>query len=132
VTTDINDACDLLCLDLPHAEQVRAMLAGPEQSQALAAQAKALGDPTRLRIAAALQLGEELCVCDMAWIVEVSENLASHHVRVLRNGGLATSRRDGKLVMYRLTEAGSRLLTALTGSPAPLAGAEHTPEATTR
>ena len=115
------DTCDLLCLDLPHAEAVRARLAGEDQAQKLAARAKALGDPSRLRIAAALQLGEELCVCDLAWITELSQNLVSHHVRTLRNAGLATSRRQGKLVMYRLTEDGRRLLMAVTGSAATLA-----------
>jgi DNA-binding transcriptional ArsR family regulator len=114
------DTCDLLCLDLPHAEAVRARLAGEDRAQELAAQAKALGDPSRLRIAVALQLGEELCVCDLAWITELSQNLVSHHVRTLRNAGLATSRRQGKLVMYRLTEAGQRLLLAVTGAAAPL------------
>jgi ArsR family transcriptional regulator, lead/cadmium/zinc/bismuth-responsive transcriptional repressor len=114
------DTCDLLCLDLPHAEAVREQLAGEDQARVLANQAKALGDPTRLRIAAALQLGEELCVCDLAWITELSQNLVSHHVRVLRTADLATSRRNGKLVMYRLTEAGHRLLTAVIGSVEPL------------
>ena len=115
------DTCDLLCLDLPHAEAVRARLADEEQLRVvLAAQAKALGDPTRLRIAAALQLGGELCVCDLAWITELSQNLVSHHCRVLRSADLCTSRRDGKLAMYRLTDAGSRLLVALAGVPAPM------------
>lgn len=90
-------------------------------SEQRAAQAKALGDPTRLRIAAALQLGEELCVCDLAWITELSQNLVSHHCRGLRTAGLAASRRDGKLVINRLTDAGVQLLTAPAGAPAPLA-----------
>ncbi len=114
------DTCDLLCLDLPHAEEVRGQLASDDLARTLAAQAKALGDPSRLRIAAALQLGDELCVCDLAWITELSQNLVSHHVRLLRTAGLATSRRNGKLVMYRLTDAGRRLLSALTGPTAPL------------
>jgi ArsR family transcriptional regulator, lead/cadmium/zinc/bismuth-responsive transcriptional repressor len=59
-------------------------------------------------------------VCDLAWITELSQNLVSHHVRVLRTADLATSRRNGKLVMYRLTEAGHRLLSAVIGSGAPL------------
>lgn len=112
------DTCDLLCLDLPHAEAVRAQLVGEDRALALANQAKALGDPTRLRIAAALQLGEELCVCDLAWITRLSQGLAGHHVRILRTAGLATSRRNGKLVMYRLTDAGQHLLSSLTG-PVP-------------
>lgn len=114
------DTCDLLCLDLPHAEAVRAQLTGEEQARTFAAQAKALGDPTRLRIATALRLGEELCVCDLSWITELSQGLAGHHCRILRTAGLATSRRDGKLVMYRLTDVGHRLLAAVTGSPTSL------------
>jgi len=114
-----SDSCYLLCLDLPHGEQVRAQLAGAEEARVLADRAKALSDPSRLRIAAALHLGAELCVCDLAWITELSQNLVSHHVRTLRTAGLATSRRNGKLVMYRLTEAGQHLLVAVTGPAAP-------------
>lgn len=115
-----SDTCDLLCPDLPHAEAVRAQPAGEDEARVLADQAEALGDPTRLRIAAALQLGEELCVRDLAWITELSQNPVSHHVRGLRTAGLAASRRNGKLVMHRLTEAGHRLLSAVTGSVEPL------------
>lgn len=110
-----SDTCDLLCLDLPHAEAVRAQLAGEDHVRVQANQAKALGDPTRLRIASALSLGGELCVCDLAWITELSQNLVSRHVRILRTADLATSRRNGKLVMYRLTETGQRLLAAVAG-----------------
>lgn len=124
-----SDACDLLCLDLPHAEAVRAQLAGEDHVRARANQAKALGDPTRLRIASALSLGEELCVCDLAWITELSQNLVSHHVRILRTADLATSRRNGKLVMYRLTEVGQRLLAAVAGPTQPLRPVPATTEA---
>jgi DNA-binding transcriptional ArsR family regulator len=79
------------------------------------ARAKTLGDPTRLAIALALARGGELCVCDLAWVVERSDKLVSHHVRALRNGGVVASRRDGKMVMYELTEAGRVLLDALLG-----------------
>jgi DNA-binding transcriptional ArsR family regulator len=106
----MDDRCDLLCLDLPRAEQLRkGRLAGGAVESAAAA-AAALGDPTRLTIAAALRDGGELCVCDLAWVVERSQNLVSHHVRRLRAAGLVSSRRDGKMVMYELTPAGERLL----------------------
>ncbi|SNR40708.1 ArsR/SmtB family transcription factor [Blastococcus mobilis] len=127
------DTCDLLCLDLPHAEAVRAQLTGEERARVLAVQAKALGDPTRLRIAAAMRLGEELCVCDLAWITELSQKLVSHHCGVLRTAGLAASRRDGRLVMYRLTDAGHRLLAAVAGPlTPPTAGAAVTTDAAAR
>ena len=107
------DRCDLLCLDLPHAEEVREGLPELEEAQLYAARYKALGDPVRLRIATALQAGAELCGCDLAWICGASQNLVSHHVRVLRSAGLAASRREGKLIMYRLTGPGHRLLAAV-------------------
>ena len=75
-----------------------------------ATRAKALGDPTRLTLALALREGEELCVCDLAWIAGKAENLVGHHLRALRTAGLAQSRRDGKIVFYRLTDTGRALL----------------------
>jgi DNA-binding transcriptional ArsR family regulator len=106
----MSDACDLLCLDLPLAEGLRAKRLDLEAATTLAAQAKALGDPTRLMLAAALREAGELCVCDLSWIVERAENLVSHHVRSLRTAGLVTSRRDGKMVMCSLSERGAALL----------------------
>ncbi len=115
------DACDLLCLDLPHAERVRAGLAAHDDGRLVAERARALADTTRVRVARALDLGGELCVCDLAWVCGVPQNLASHHARVLRSAGLADSRRDGKLVMYRLTPLGEELLARLVVAPVPSA-----------
>jgi DNA-binding transcriptional ArsR family regulator len=110
-----DDRCDLLCLDLPRAEHLRLGRMAIEQAEERAAGAKALGDPTRLVIAAALRDGGELCVCDLAWIVERADNLVSHHLRALRAAGLATSRRDGRMVLYRLSERGADLVALLVG-----------------
>ena len=74
--------------------------------------ARALGDPTRLTIAVALREGGELCVCDLAWITGRAENLVGHHLRALRGAGLASSRREHKIVFYALTEPGRQLLDA--------------------
>jgi DNA-binding transcriptional ArsR family regulator len=51
-------------------------------------------------------------------VVERNENLVSHHVRLLRTAGLVSSRREGKMVLYSLTEAGRSLLRAVVGQPA--------------
>jgi ArsR family transcriptional regulator, lead/cadmium/zinc/bismuth-responsive transcriptional repressor len=110
-----SDRCDLLCLDLPLAEGLRRELAAADGLEAAADRAKALSDPTRLAIARALTLGGELCVCDLAWVVERSDKLVSHHVRTLRSAGLVSSRRDGKMVMYTLTASGAELLRATLG-----------------
>jgi DNA-binding transcriptional ArsR family regulator len=107
------DTCDLLCLDLPKAERVRASLPATTELEARAAAAKALGDPTRLAIALALEAGESACVCDLAWIVGRDERLVSHHARLLKAVGLARSERDGKMVMYELTDRGRALLAAV-------------------
>jgi ArsR family transcriptional regulator, lead/cadmium/zinc/bismuth-responsive transcriptional repressor len=107
------ETCDLLCLDLPKAESVRATLPQAEQLEAWAAGARALGDPTRLVIAAALRDAERACVCDLAWIVGRDEKLVSHHLRQLKGASLARSERDGKMVMYELTARGRALLRAL-------------------
>ncbi len=107
-----NDRCDVLCLDLEKAEELRSRRLSAETADRLAGQAKALADPTRLMLAAALGEGGELCVCDLAWVAERAENLVSHHLRQLRSHGLVESRRDGKMVMYSLTERGRELLAA--------------------
>ncbi len=106
-----DDRCDLLCLDLPRAEEIRRGLDLVAAGRA-AGQAKALGDPTRLTIAMALRDGEELCVCDLGWITMKAENLVGHHLRSLRRAGLADSRRHGKVVFYSLTATGQRLVDA--------------------
>lgn len=117
-----NDRCDLLCLDAPRAEAIREKLLDDETAYGGAERAKALSDPTRLTLAAALreadEAGGELCVCDLAWILERSQNLVSHHLRVLRAHGLVRSRRDGKLVMYGITSEGRSLLSAVLGEGA--------------
>jgi DNA-binding transcriptional ArsR family regulator len=107
--------CDLLRLDLPKADAVRAMCPSEREARALAAGFRALGDPTRLTIALALRATDELCVCDLAWIVERAENLVSHHLRALRAASLADYRRDGKMALYSLTEHGQALLHTLAG-----------------
>jgi ArsR family transcriptional regulator, lead/cadmium/zinc/bismuth-responsive transcriptional repressor len=110
-----DDRCDLLCLDLEVAERVRAALIDEPAARLLAERAAALADPTRLRIAAALAGADELCVCDLAWVSRRSDKLVSHHLRVLRGAGLAESRRSGKIVFYRLTALGHRMLDATLG-----------------
>ncbi len=118
------DTCDLLCLDLPHAESIRATVPDSATIQAAAAAARGLGDATRLSIAAALAAGDELCVCDMAWVVGLSQGLVSHHLRQLKNASLVSSRRQGKLVMYQLTERGHQLTAAVLNGVDAAAGKE--------
>src|SRR3990170_800242 len=111
-----DDRCDLLCLDAPRAEAIRERLLGDGAASDAAGRAREYSDPTRLTLAAALGEGGELCVCDLAWISGRSQGLVSHHLRTLRALDLVRSRRDGKLVMYDLTEGGRALLAAVLGA----------------
>ena len=52
-------------------------------------------------------------MCDLAWVCERSDKLISHHVRLLRSAGLVESRREGKMVLYTLTQRGQTLLEAV-------------------
>ncbi|WP_050182482.1 ArsR/SmtB family transcription factor [Domibacillus robiginosus] len=65
---------------------------------------KALSDATRLKIVYALIQEKELCVCDVAQIIGGTTATASHHLRLLRNMGLAKYRKEGKLVFYSVAD----------------------------
>ena len=117
-----DDRCDLLCLDLPRAEELRQGRLREKDAAGGAARARALADPTRLALAAALDQGGELCVCDAAWVLERARNLVSHHLRALRDAGLATTRREGRTVFYALTEEGRFMLASVLAEPAQAVG----------
>ena len=116
------DRCELVCLDLPRAEELRRSRFARAAAESAALRAHALADPTRLIVAAALAEGGELCVCDLAWITERSQNLVSHHLKSLRAAGHARSRREGKIVFYALTSQGRDLVAAVVGERLEVAG----------
>jgi len=64
---------------------------------------KVLSEPTRVRILQALS-EEELCVCDIAAVVETTPSAISHQLRILRTNRLVKSRKDGKMVYYSLDD----------------------------
>jgi DNA-binding transcriptional ArsR family regulator len=105
-----DDRCDLLCLDLALAEALRWRRPDEAALRRVAGGFRALADPTRLSVALALREADELCVCDLAWILERAQNLVSHHLRALRTEGLVEYRREGKMALYSLTERGLALL----------------------
>lgn len=106
------ETCDLLCLDLPKAETLRREMPPIESLELWAQHGKAVSDPTRLAILLALRDGGSCCVCDLAWVVGKDEKLVSHHVRLLKTSGVARSQRDGRMVMYELTDDGRALIDA--------------------
>jgi DNA-binding transcriptional ArsR family regulator len=111
-TIDSNER-DLLRIDRHDAERARERLPSHEELELHASYARALGDPTRLAVALILYARSSTCVSDLAWILGCAEQTASHHVRQLKNAGLALSRREGSLGIYELTELGERLVGAV-------------------
>jgi ArsR family transcriptional regulator, lead/cadmium/zinc/bismuth-responsive transcriptional repressor len=103
---------ELLHIDRKTARALRSSLPDYEIADQVAGRFRALADPTRLGLALALRDGQELCVCDLSWIAQRSQNLVSHHMRSLRSEGVVRSRREGKMTMYSLTPAGEELVDA--------------------
>lgn len=97
------DGCDIPHLDPQRVARLRAALIRPPAVEALAEIFKALGDPTRVRILDALSHGE-LCVCDLAQLVGMSQSATSHQLRLLRALRLVRSRRAGRMVFYALDD----------------------------
>jgi len=96
------DVCEVTCIDEGKVSRVQNQLSGQNHME-VAKIFKALSDDTRIKIAYALSL-EELCVCDVANIVGSTTATASHHLRLLKNLGLAKYRKEGKLVFYSLDD----------------------------
>ena len=97
------DRCEIYCFDEEKVERARSSLKDTNFSDT-SQMFKALADTTRLKIAYALLKESELCVCDVANILGSSVATASHHLRLLRNMGLAKQRKQGKMVFYSLKD----------------------------
>ncbi|KIL48650.1 ArsR/SmtB family transcription factor [Jeotgalibacillus campisalis] len=95
------DTCEIFLYDEKKVEEIKPRVREVEGVELLF---KALSDATRLKIAYALTLEEELCVCDAAAIIGSTTATASHHLRLLRNMGLAKHRKKGKMVFYSLAD----------------------------
>jgi DNA-binding transcriptional ArsR family regulator len=108
------DRCEVLVVNAERVRAVRERLVTAAETELMAAVFKVLADPSRCRLVAAIIEGGELCVCDLAATVEISESNASHHLRVLRAHGLVRARREGKMVFYSPDDAHIRVLLEIT------------------
>jgi DNA-binding transcriptional ArsR family regulator len=104
------DQCTVRILDHDRVESTRERSIGPVEAAEVSALFRLLGDPGRVRILAALLEAGELCVCDLAAVVEMAESSVSHSLRLLRTAGIVRHRRSGRQVFYRLDDAHVRLL----------------------
>ncbi|MBP6488004.1 MAG: helix-turn-helix transcriptional regulator [Ilumatobacteraceae bacterium] len=91
-------------------DALRGRVSGREAHVEAAELFRLLGDPTRLAILHALLEGGELCVCDLARVAGVAENVVSQAMRLLRAADVVRTRRDGRRIHYRLADAHVRLL----------------------
>lgn len=94
------DVCDEYA---PHQSVVEQLKPRVNELQGLAELFKALADETRSKLLYALSL-RELCVCDLAEILDTSQSNISHHLRYLRAARLVKSRREGRMVFYSLDD----------------------------
>ncbi|BBO67768.1 transcriptional regulator [Desulfosarcina alkanivorans] len=104
LTTCTEEVCDVRVVHLERVARARAEAIGEADLERLALTYKIMGDPTRLRIILALR-GGEMCVCDIAAYLGLSESAVSHQLRRLRELSLVSPRRDGQILYYSLDDA---------------------------
>lgn len=102
-TQTVADSCEIEFVDEKKVERARKAMKSAEAISMLAETFRMLGDPTRISIAFALSK-EELCVCDIANLLGVSQSAVSHSLRSLRQMKLVKFRRDGKIAYYSLND----------------------------
>ena len=95
--------CSETVINLQKVQDVQQNMPAPGEILSLAETFKILGDPTRLKIVLALAK-EELCVCDLATLFELSVSAISHQLRLLRSMKLVKYRKAGKMVYYSLDD----------------------------
>jgi len=97
------DVCDVFHLDPAKVAALRTHLLGESAVLTLADTFKMLGDSTRVRILDALSRSE-LCVCDLARLLALTQSAVSHQLRLLRGMRLVRARRAGRMVFYVLDD----------------------------
>ncbi len=98
----VSPVCEVTCFEQEKVARIKAELAQEEQQlPRLAELYKLLGNTTRLKILLALAQGE-LCVCDVAHVLNLTVAATSHQLKLLRDQGWLAMRNDGKMVYYRL------------------------------
>ena len=97
------DGCQIRVVHLDRVKKARRETIPPRELNRLSLIFKALGDISRLKIALALQAGE-MCVCDLAAYLNLSDSAVSHQLRYLKDLALVKARRDGQVLYYSLDD----------------------------
>ncbi len=101
--------CDITCSHADTTEELKSTFPSQDTFDELSAFFKVLGDPTRMKIMWALDR-KELCVCDIAELLDMTKSAVSHQLAILRHTNLVKYRKDGKSVFYTLSDEHVRLL----------------------
>ncbi|MBU0494721.1 MAG: metalloregulator ArsR/SmtB family transcription factor [Chloroflexi bacterium] len=100
-----SERCEETIIHEDHVRAAQERLVDGLTATHLAELFKALGDPTRVRILSALRgAAAELCVCDIAATLGMSQSAVSHQLRLLRTLRLVRHRKDGRMVYYALDD----------------------------
>lgn len=97
------ESCQTTIIHKDTIEKVRKELPKDETLYDLANLFKIFSDQTRIKILCALQTNE-LCVCDLAALLDMTQSAISHQLRVLKSSRLVKFRRDGKVIYYSLAD----------------------------
>jgi DNA-binding transcriptional ArsR family regulator len=108
---------DVRSIHVEDVARARALIAQTDHD-ALAELFGALGDPTRLAIVQIL-LSQEMCTCDLAATLRLSEPAVSQHLRILRNLDMVSWRRAGRMVYYSVDDRTVRKLVDLAARRPP-------------
>ncbi|MEM0979596.1 MAG: metalloregulator ArsR/SmtB family transcription factor [Cyanobacteria bacterium P01_H01_bin.58] len=102
--TKPKDVCQVRCFNEELVHQIGQVLPSDDLLESAQILFGALADRSRLKILYALRNGEELCVCDVASLLNLKIATASHHLRKLRDLNILKYRNDGKLAYYSLKD----------------------------
>ena len=130
-TTD-TDECTVRSVDAQKVAAAQARSLPFEDVERITELFRLIGEPTRVRLLYALVEAGEMCVCDLAAVVDAPETSVSHALRLLRMAGIVRTRRDGRMIYYSLTDAHVRLLLDVTAEHLHHTPAHHTPAHDTR
>ena len=97
------EICEDSCIHTDRLEKVRAGLPDEDELYDLAELFKIFGDSTRIRILYVL-FEAEMCVCDIAEVLKMTQSAISHQLRLLKQAKLVKNRREGKTVYYSLAD----------------------------
>lgn len=97
------DVCGYLHVHEDKVAKVQAMMPDDDTLMRLSELFKVFGDSTRIRILYVL-FESEVCVCDIAKLLGMTQSAVSHQLRILKQARLIRSRRDGKTVFYTLAD----------------------------